>query len=697
MTANVSMFASVFSPEPRDAELSAILTSIRTGRWRDNIDAIRAAYQKTLADTGDSKAAKDSISEPKKALPVFCISGTASNRKTPLQHSGLLQIDIDGLNGSLDSLRAELQQDPHVSFGFVSPSGDGLKLGLAIDGTRHAESFEAAKHYFRQRYNLEIDGAVKDRLRLCFVSYDPQVWTNDSALPLEVTDSAPTEPAQPADALSKIVILPSGGVTISESARGIFERVAPRQSMFWRGGALVELVQDCGFDQLDIVKPEAFRSRVERHCSVFAWRSNGEGEPVLKPTIIPRDTAAALMATMEARTMLPHVSSVLRCPVIVESGPGEVSIFGRGYHDDLGGVLIVAGEEPMRVELHQAVKALKWLVDEFHFQSEGDRSRALAAFITPALRFGGLLHGNIPIDVAEADQSQAGKGFRHDLVTSLYNDPAYFVTARQGGVGSVDESFSAALIAGRPFINLDNFRGKMDSQHLEAFMTCPTLFPARIPHKGEVMIDPKRFMLQMSSNGVEATRDLINRASICRIRKRPGYSYRDTLGELKSRQSFYLSCVFSVVSEWIAQGKQRTNDTRHDFREWSQTLDWIVQNILSCAPLMDGHQSAQERASNPGLSWLRSVALALERDTRLGESMMAGELAEVCDQHCVDIPGDPKNEDESKKQIGRIFSRIFKEASQVEIDGFTVSREITQRSRLEGGSIEQKSYKFQKL
>lgn len=151
----------------------------------------------------------------------------------------------------------------------------------------------------------------------------------------------------------------------------------------------------------------------------------------------------------------------------------------------------------------------------------------------------------------------------------------------------------------------------MDSQNLEAFVTCPSLFPARIPHRGEVLIDPKKFLLQMSSNGLETTRDLANRASICRIRKRPGFAYRDTLGELQSRQSYFLGCVFSVVGEWIAHGKPRTKDTRHDFREWCQTLDWIVQNLLGGAPLMDGHQAAQERTSNPALSWLRAVALAV--------------------------------------------------------------------------------------
>jgi len=89
---------------------------------------------------------------------------------------------------------------------------------------------------------------------------------------------------------------------------------------------------------------------------------------------------------------------------------------------------------------------------------------------TPALKLGGLIRGFVPADVAEADQSQSGKTFRQNLTGVVYNERSRVVARRVGGVGSVDESFSQALIAGRPFIQLDNFRGALDSQFIEAFI-----------------------------------------------------------------------------------------------------------------------------------------------------------------------------------------------------------------------------------
>ena len=692
----VAMFADAFSKAPRTVTFSAILANVKGGKYRLQVEALRELRAKDAA----------AYSRDKRKLPAFCVSGTAASRTEALEHSGLLQLDFDKLGGTLATVRQQMLADPHVAFGFVSPSGDGLKCGLRIDGTRHAESFAEAQQYFRKKYALEIDRAVKDRLRLCFVSHDPEAWTNANAVVLPIPDAGEptTEPEPPGEAppqaadnaAPSVIVLPSGGVSISESARALFQRIGPSKTLFWRGGALVELVKVDDVQALDLVKPDGFRTRAEKFGFLVSWRTDGNGKPVLKPSKMSLDDARAILAATEAREFLPSIASVLRCPVITETASGDVAILGKGYHPELGGLLVVAGDTPPQVPVAEAAAALRWLVEEFEFQTEGDRSRALAAFLTPALRIGGFIRGNVPVDVAEADQSQSGKGYRHTLVSALYNEPAYFVTARNGGVGGVDESFAAALVAGRPFITLDNFRGRMDSQHLEAFLTCPSLFPARVPHRGEVLVDPKRFLLQLSSNGVEATRDLANRASICRIRKRPGFAYRDTMAELQSRQPYYLGAVFSLVAEWIACGKPRSKDCRHDFREWCQTVDWILRDLCGCAPLMDGHEAAQERASNPALSWLRAVALAVEMEGRLGTALIASELVDVCELHAVEIPGNPADEDRASRQVGKLCKQLFREGDAIDVDGFTVKRTRKEYRKQSGDLDYTNAYAFAK-
>jgi hypothetical protein len=470
-----------------------------------------------------------------------------------------------------------------------------------------------------------------------------------------------------------LIILPSGDVSISDCARDIFERSS---GLYMRGGAVTELVREKGIARLELVKPEGFRTRAERLGTLMAWRVGRDGEAVLKPAKMSGDDAKAILASLDARELLPPVASLVRCAVCTTDADGELQILGPGYHPELGGLLIDRGKLPPSVPLEKAVASLLWIFEEFDFQTPGDKSRAVAAVLTPAFRMGGFLRGNVPIDVAEANVSLAGKGYRHSVTCAIYGEEPYLISPRDGGVGSADESFASALIAARPFICLDNLRHKLDSTYLEAFLTAPGLFPARVPHQAEIMIDPSRFCLQLTSNGMESTRDLANRASICRIRKRPGYSYYDTLGYVRRRQGYFQGCVFSVINEWHRQGKPRTNDTRHDFRDWAQTLDWVVQELFHLVPLMDGHEAAQDRVSNPALSWLRGVALAVERTGRSGIELTASAIVELCQATDIPLPNlKPGVDDKTARQAaGCIMRRVFGSRDRLELEGFTVTR-----------------------
>jgi len=490
-----------------------------------------------------------------------------------------------------------------------------------------------------------------------------------------------------------MICLPSGGVSISDAARNIFEIVAPSHTMYSRGGVIVELK---GGSSLAPITSDAFRSCVEKFGKLFAWRSGRDGKPVLKPTKMSRDDAEAIMTSTEAHELLPQISSVVRCPVLVADGERGVKILPRGYHPDLGGLLITEGGRVEDISLDEAVENLKWIVDEFCFQDEGDRSRAIADLITPALRMGGIFPYKIPVSVAEANDSQSGKGYRHELVCAIYKETTRLVAKRNGGVGSTDESFASKLVSGRPFICFDNVRGKMDSQYVESFLTAPGPFGARIPHHGEIDVDPSKFIIQASSNGVEMTPDFANRSSICRILKRPGFQYRDTLGDVIRRQPVFLGSVFAVIREWVRAGKPRTTESRHDYREWCQSLDWIVRELFKLAPLMQGHVEAQRRVSNPSLIWLRAVALAIEQGNKLGQSLTASELATLCQERTIDIPSLSPKSDEgaAMRLVGSIMRRIFDEGDEVAVEGFVVQRGSKRYRKPSGDWDDTNAYSF---
>lgn len=499
-----------------------------------------------------------------------------------------------------------------------------------------------------------------------------------------------------------IVILPSGNVTFSESARKLFTLIAPARRMFVRSGVVTILKpMDEDSPVLDSLHADEARSYFEKYGKLMAWRSGKGNQLVLAPTNCSTESAKGLLASEEAKTILPKVRGLVNCPILrIENG--QLSVAGEGY-DEVTRLYIIGGETPATVTLPEAVKSLLSLLEEFDFQTEGDKARALASFISPALRMGSFLKGRLPADVAEADKSQAGKTYRQDLTAAIYNAKLSLVTQKEGGVGSVDESFNTALVNGLPFIQLDNFRGRFSSTHLEAFMTADGSFSCRVPYRGEVSVSPKNYFIFLSSNGVDTTKDLANRSNIIRIRKKAaGYEFKkyeegDLLQHLRQRQGYYLGCVFSVISEWHSQGQPRTNETRHDFREWVQVVDWIIQNIFKMVPVMDGHQQAQERVSNPALVWLRAVALAANEANELNQELTATEIYELCQAETIDVPGmqNDAGEETGKKIIGTLMGRLFRDGDKIEVEGFTVTRQekmVARKNTAGGGRFMSKTY-----
>ena len=488
------------------------------------------------------------------------------------------------------------------------------------------------------------------------------------------------------------VTVQGGSVTITESAEELFRAIAPTKQLFYRGGVLVELVNEGEGYTVQVVDAVAAQSRFEKYVRFFKNTKMGENS-FPTPTTISETTAKQYLKSEACRDLLPKLNGVLQCPLLVEKD-GRLHSVEQGYDEETG-FFVATSQPPNTIELVQAVEFLSGMLNGFDFVTPGDRSRAIASLLTPALKLGGLITGPVPVDVAEANASQSGKSYRQRVVAALYNQKPAVVTKRVGGVGSMEEVFSDHLVKGRVFVQFDNVRGKLDSQYLESFLTAEGTFPARIPYHGTIIVDPSKFILFISSNGFEATKDLTNRASIIRIRKRENYQFRlldgkDLVQLVFEWQPILMGSVFAVLQEWYRQGKPKTNETRHDFREWCQVLDWIVQNLFHAAPLMEGHDQAKQRAANPNLSFLRLVAIKLNDQNRLNQQTSASDIAELCLEEDFEIPGlsaENQTVEQGPQQIGRIMGGLFKDTAEVLFDEFRVVRE-QERGRNEAGNIQ---------
>ena len=476
--------------------------------------------------------------------------------------------------------------------------------------------------------------------------------------------------------------VPSGGVTYTESSDIIFSQLGKARRLFTRGGIPHEIkTSPTQPDYLDPITAERFCSLVEgfnhRVCRrEIVKQEGGENRVVWRKTGFPISSAKILLETDAARNSLPPIAQISAAAIFTKDG----QVLGRGYHDHADGVLITSKTLPIEMPVESAKIAILGLLEDFLFTSHSDLSRAVASILSPALKAGGWIADDFPIDVAEADQSQSGKTYRQKLVCRIYGETPSAIIAPRGGVGSLDESIAQALIKGRPFIALDNFRGKLDSTLLEEatrgheVVTCRAL-------RTSVEVRTRPFNFQLSTNGAEFTRDVSNRSIITRIRKQPsGYQFRvfpegDLDAHVSANQPFYLGAVFGIIREWQRQGCPITRDTRHSFRGWTQALDGIIQHVMDLPPLLDGHRDQQDRVANPNLQWLRDIILSAAPGD-IGWEMNTGQFLRIADDAGIEFPGNPNSKDDPAIRAGRILGRLFRdtEGQNILIDGFTFSR-----------------------
>lgn len=167
-----------FNEVVEQKDILKILDDIKTGTDCNAITYLR----KSLAE--DKKEAAE---RAKKALPAFTPSATfKGGRKMEFltAYNALVVLDIDKITKEkLTESKEKLQSNEYVFAAFTSPSGNGLKLFIKVstDKTEHKETFLKLQEYFENLLQLEIDKSGKDITRLCFFSYDPDLYLNENA------------------------------------------------------------------------------------------------------------------------------------------------------------------------------------------------------------------------------------------------------------------------------------------------------------------------------------------------------------------------------------------------------------------------------------------------------------------------------------------------------------------------------------
>jgi len=165
--------------------ISTILEEIKTGKYRPGIIYLR----KSLAENKT-----EAYNKAKKSLPAFTPSGKfVGGRKLEYlaDYSSCIILDIDKLTvADLQNAKHLANQSEFTFASFISPSGNGLKILVKInsDKANHKEAFLLVQAHYESILKLEIDKSGKDLTRLCFYSYDENLYYNENAKIFSVTE-----------------------------------------------------------------------------------------------------------------------------------------------------------------------------------------------------------------------------------------------------------------------------------------------------------------------------------------------------------------------------------------------------------------------------------------------------------------------------------------------------------------------------
>jgi VirE N-terminal domain/Primase C terminal 1 (PriCT-1) len=172
---NISVFKELLKSQevPYIIPLWKCFERIKQGKSKDLVELVRKAKSKAEAD------------ELKKGLPCIIFGGEFKERHKDglISHSGLMIVDFDKYPNTdvmYDHLH-ELKKNNHFVSLFISPSGKGIKGVVSIpkcNKIEHEKYFKAFNNHYQYDY---FDKSNCDVSRVCFESYDPDIYINYDA------------------------------------------------------------------------------------------------------------------------------------------------------------------------------------------------------------------------------------------------------------------------------------------------------------------------------------------------------------------------------------------------------------------------------------------------------------------------------------------------------------------------------------
>lgn len=180
----VSLYSNVLQTTelPKLVDVTEILYDILGGKWKKPIEQLRESK-----DSNIKKTLPCVVFSGEMTTPVDKVTGGGKHYSSYRDdaslaiHSGMCVIDLDHIT-DIAKVRDTLCGIEEVYSVFTSPSGDGLKVIYRIptDISKHRGYYKSIL-FDLESLGIEVDTTSINESRLCFVSYDPELYLNEYA------------------------------------------------------------------------------------------------------------------------------------------------------------------------------------------------------------------------------------------------------------------------------------------------------------------------------------------------------------------------------------------------------------------------------------------------------------------------------------------------------------------------------------
>lgn len=188
-----SVFQNATNPKPIGQITLDELYGVIKGGDHPLLPDVKGKVENYRQKMGLLSKGNDAVKNLKRSLPAVALAGIFKARKNGAMveggRSGYMVLDVDNLDGAeeIEKVAQIFKSEPSTTMVFVSPSNNGLKVIVDVGVDIPIKtSGEVLKHYYKVR-GVELDDTF-DEARLCFLSYDPDVYYRRSTEPFNVKD-----------------------------------------------------------------------------------------------------------------------------------------------------------------------------------------------------------------------------------------------------------------------------------------------------------------------------------------------------------------------------------------------------------------------------------------------------------------------------------------------------------------------------